>query len=571
MAAADWARGVRGLDGGTLAVTGPPQAPARRRRPPPRGQAAGRTCRAGSPSTCCAPCDERDAYANLTLPGLLRERGLDARDAAFATELAYGTLRGRGTYDAVLAACVDRPLDQVDPPVLDLLRLGAHQLLAMRVPVARRGRRHRRAGPRGGRRGPRRVRQRGAAQGRPAGPRRLAGRGRPGVRRPTRSATSRSSTRTRGGSSRRCATPSAAPWTQTAAAAGRGQRAAAGHPGGPARPGHRGRAGRGGRRARPAGRRTPPCCPAATPAASPRCATGRAGVQDEGSQLVALALAAAPVDGRGRALAGPVRRAGRQGGPARAVAAGARRRACSPPRSRRTGPAWSRRVVGDTAGVVVADGRVPAWRRRAFDRVLVDAPCTGLGALRRRPEARWRRQPEDVAGLTALQRELLRAGLDAVRPGGLVAYVTCSPHLAETRSVVAGRAAPATGGRRPGGAGRRPAVPARRTRPRRRPGRAALAAPARHRRDVPRACCVAAEPVEPVGSLDSAAMGVQISPSILSADFTDLAAEVARIAPARRLGARRRDGQPLRAQPDDRAAGRRAARRGQRRCRWTCT
>ena len=78
--------------------------------------------------------DERDAYANLVLPGLLRERGIDARDAAFATELAYGTLRGRGQYDAVLAACVDRPLTDVDPAVLDLLRLGAHQLLAMRVP-----------------------------------------------------------------------------------------------------------------------------------------------------------------------------------------------------------------------------------------------------------------------------------------------------------------------------------------------------------------------------------------------------------------------------------------------------
>src|SRR4249919_1976776 len=77
---------------------------------------------------------ERDAYANLVLPGLLRERGITGRDAAFATELAYGTLRWRGTYDAVLATCVDRPLDAVDGPVLDLLRLGAHQLLGMRVP-----------------------------------------------------------------------------------------------------------------------------------------------------------------------------------------------------------------------------------------------------------------------------------------------------------------------------------------------------------------------------------------------------------------------------------------------------
>ena len=78
--------------------------------------------------------DERDAYANLTMPGLLAARSLHGRDAAFATELGYGTLRGRGTYDAVLATCVDRPLDAVDASVLDVLRLGAHQLLAMRVP-----------------------------------------------------------------------------------------------------------------------------------------------------------------------------------------------------------------------------------------------------------------------------------------------------------------------------------------------------------------------------------------------------------------------------------------------------
>ena len=74
---------------------------------------------------------DRDSYANLLLPALLAERGLTGRDAAFATELTYGTLRGRGTYDAILAACSDR--DQVDPPVQDVLRLGAHQLLATRV------------------------------------------------------------------------------------------------------------------------------------------------------------------------------------------------------------------------------------------------------------------------------------------------------------------------------------------------------------------------------------------------------------------------------------------------------
>jgi 16S rRNA (cytosine967-C5)-methyltransferase len=74
---------------------------------------------------------DRDAYANLLLPALLTERGLTGRDAAFATELTYGTLRGRGTYDAIVAACSDR--DELDPPVRDVLRLGAHQLLATRV------------------------------------------------------------------------------------------------------------------------------------------------------------------------------------------------------------------------------------------------------------------------------------------------------------------------------------------------------------------------------------------------------------------------------------------------------
>src|SRR6516165_9152755 len=76
---------------------------------------------------------DRGAYANLLLPALLAERGLDGRDAAIATELAYGTLRGRGTYDAVLAACSTRALADIDPPLLDVLRLGTHQLLATRI------------------------------------------------------------------------------------------------------------------------------------------------------------------------------------------------------------------------------------------------------------------------------------------------------------------------------------------------------------------------------------------------------------------------------------------------------
>ena len=77
--------------------------------------------------------EQRDAYANLLLPSMLAERGLTGRDAALATELTYGTLRGRGSYDAILGLCSDRGLDRVDPPLREVLRLGTHQLLATRV------------------------------------------------------------------------------------------------------------------------------------------------------------------------------------------------------------------------------------------------------------------------------------------------------------------------------------------------------------------------------------------------------------------------------------------------------
>jgi 16S rRNA (cytosine967-C5)-methyltransferase len=93
------------------------------------------------------------------------------------------------------------------------------------------------------------------------------------------------------------------------------------------------------------------------------------------------------------------------------------------------------RSAGDAA-VIVADGRRPAWPDAGFDRVLLDVPCSGLGALRRRPEARWRKAESDLPALAGLQRALLRSALAACRPGGVVAYVTCSPVPAETRDVV---------------------------------------------------------------------------------------------------------------------------------------
>jgi 16S rRNA (cytosine967-C5)-methyltransferase len=173
------------------------------------------------------------------------------------------------------------------------------------------------------------------------------------------------------------------------------------------------------------------------PGRLPSVRSGAAAVQDEGSQLAALALIRAPLEGPdGRWLdvcAGP-------GGKAALLAA------VRPPGVHLTAadraPHRAGLVREALAGapdteVLVADGTRPPWPADSADRVLLDAPCTGLGALRRRPEVRWRRRPEDVGPLAALQRDLLAAALVSVRPGGLVAYVTCSPHAAETVEVVA--------------------------------------------------------------------------------------------------------------------------------------
>ena len=85
--------------------------------------------------------------------------------------------------------------------------------------------------------------------------------------------------------------------------------------------------------------------------------------------------------------------------------------------------------------VVVADGRAPAFRPRSFDRVLVDAPCSGLGALRRRPDARWRITEADVDHLTVLQRELVDAAVALLRPGGVLVYSVCTLTAAESTGI----------------------------------------------------------------------------------------------------------------------------------------
>ena len=164
-------------------------------------------------------------------------------------------------------------------------------------------------------------------------------------------------------------------------------------------------------------------------------------VQDQGSQLAALALIHAPIltsESPQEWLdlcAGP-------GGKTAILAAAAEDynahvRAIEKFEHRSELVRQAVRANSNRVSVHTADGTADeAFGGMLFDRILVDAPCTGLGALRRRPESRLRKQVSDVAALTQLQSSLLDQALNHLKPGGVAAYVTCSPHLAETRAIV---------------------------------------------------------------------------------------------------------------------------------------
>jgi 16S rRNA (cytosine967-C5)-methyltransferase len=412
--------------------------------------------------------EAEDAYANLVLPARIRHHGLDKRDAGFATELSYGALRGQGTYDAILARCVDRPLDQLDPAILDALRIGAHQLLAMRVPAH-------------------------AALDQTVGlARAVIGAGPSAlINAVLRKVSARSldewlelllSTETDATTiaSIRYAHPewivralrqslvahgrpaaeidglleadNAAPVVNLVALPGIGSLDEALEIG--ATPGElvEGSAlSSGGDLGRLASVRD-----------------GSTRVQDVGSQLVARAMAAVDLgtgpgaeSGAGpgtKTSTAPDGDAGTEGesagerwldlcagpgGKAALLAALARQQGAhllanesAPHRAKLVRQALSA-VPRDAWEVRTGDGRdIGAEQPESFDRVIVDVPCTGLGALRRRPESRWRRTPKDLVDLGPLQRQLLNSAIDAVKPGGVVAYVTCSPHPAETTAVV---------------------------------------------------------------------------------------------------------------------------------------
>lgn len=379
---------------------------------------------------------ERDAYANLVLPAMLAERGIHGRDAAFATELAYGSCRTQGLLDAVIAAAAGRPIEQIDPVLLDLLRLGTYQLL--RTNVAE----HAAVSTT--------VEQAGIEFD------------------SVRAGFVNGVLRTISGRDEASWVAELAPakaadpvghlafvhahprWIAQAFADALGADAGeldAALAADDARPGVH-------LAARPGvltaeelaadvdgtvGRYSPYAVylGGGDPGRLAAVRDGKALVQDEGSQLVARALTLAPVAGEdgGRWLdlcSGP-------GGKTALIAAIAAQHGGSVT-AIEPAPRRADLVEQNTRGLPVevlrVDGRESALPPGSFDRVLVDAPCTGLGALRRRPEARWRRTPADVPVLAKLQRELLAAAIALTRPGGVVLYATCSPHLAETVGVV---------------------------------------------------------------------------------------------------------------------------------------
>jgi len=154
-------------------------------------------------------------------------------------------------------------------------------------------------------------------------------------------------------------------------------------------------------------------------------------VQDPASAAVVTALGALPGERVADICAAP-------GGKATGLAGTGAWVAAADLRPRRVGLVKqnaARTGAAQRVAVVTADGRCPPWRPGAFDRVLVDAPCSGLGVLRRRPDARWRIQVDDVGRLAALQQELLAAALDLVRPGGLLAYSVCTMTAEETSGI----------------------------------------------------------------------------------------------------------------------------------------
>lgn len=377
---------------------------------------------------------DEGAYANLALSQVLSKYALNGRDAAFTVELAYGVLRNQLLYDSMITDCATRETGSIEPDVLDVLRLGVHQVIGMRVPDH--------AAVDSSVNLVRGLSTGGQSQAR-------AGFVNAILRCVIRKQESGESAVDISDSSDLSIKYSHPQWIidsyrESLVCSGRDPSEledllrANNTPTKPVI------AVRGGDVEIPGtipGRWSPQARVLESVIPSDLFGDHEKSVivQDEGSQLVAHAFLKAQPSGQESAwldmCAGPGGKAALisdhvpDGVSFYAIELHAHR-------ARLVEKVIAGHAELANTQVLVADARERPWGNLFFDRILLDAPCTGLGALRRRPEARWRKQESDLVGLNTLQEDLLTTALDSVRSGGIVCYVTCSPHVDETVELV---------------------------------------------------------------------------------------------------------------------------------------
>ena len=365
--------------------------------------------------------NRNEGYSNLLLPQALNSSKLDERDKSLVTELLYGTIRMQGKHDWVLSQISDRPWSEVDPGIVDVCRMGVHQIHEMRVPD-----------------------HAAVASTVEVARKRLGESKASFVNAMLRNVTRKSKeewflpldaitdhverfsiqyshpqwivsayfdllkswdeVESALAINNEPATPTLVSWPGLSTVSDLitiGAEPTTYSPYGAHWKGN--------------------------PGALDLIKSRKIGVQDEGSQLVALVFAAAAGGESWLDMcAGP-------GGKAALLSSIARERKITFTANEVSAVRADlvRQVVnGDR--VLVGDGREIGDQEEKFDAILIDAPCTGLGALRRRPEVRWRRTLQDLRELTQLQRELIESAVRALKVGGVLGYATCSPHLAET-------------------------------------------------------------------------------------------------------------------------------------------
>jgi 16S rRNA (cytosine967-C5)-methyltransferase len=361
---------------------------------------------------------DEGAYSNRLVPALLARSGLDRRDRAFAAELAYGTLRRLVPVDRAIAARASRPVERITPGARHALRLGAYQLLFAGIaPHAALNETVALAGPR--ERGFVNAVLRRLADDPPPPP---AGAGDDDVAARTGLArwAVRELRRLVGDEAEEAAAALASPAPLTLrvhtcrstvdAAAARLR--AAGHDVHP-------------------GAVDPDCLVVpggGDPSSMPGFREGHLAVQDQASAFVVRTLAVEPGDRVLDACAGPGGKAAFSAclaAPDGTVVAGD----VHPARARLVAEAARR--LGARVLVLAQDATAPALRG-GFDRVLVDAPCSGIGSARRRPELLWRVPRERLSSLARLQVAIATSAAGLLRPGGRLVYAVCTFPRAET-------------------------------------------------------------------------------------------------------------------------------------------